>query len=633
MPESESAIVVERRIAAPAPLVWALVADTNRFDRASGLVAGSYAIEPVADGRGRTSRELVARARQSGFELRWIEPPYEWVEGEFVRGERRFLQGPLRAGGLEVQLRPDGPAATIVRARAWVDGGGVLGAVAKTIARSKFKASLGAYLESVDRLLGAKPIAVDAAAEPPSVAAARALVASEASEITSGRRGAIDEATFEHRARRFANRDLPEEVRRRILEHLRHRPDEELAAIRPFELARAWGLDRREVLRGFLHAARAGLVELRWQILCPTCRVGTATADALAFVKPKAHCETCEITYDCDFGEHVEAIFRVHPALRRVEVGTYCASSPWFRPHVFAQLGVAPGEARAVECHLPAGGMLVRTLKGGRRATFDVPRTPPRRVAVRVGASGAPEVELEGAAGARTNLVVRNDGEAPAVVLFERTGWHADIVLGSVIASLPDFLDLFATEAPAAGVELRVSALTLLFSDLTGSTALYERIGDARAFAVVGEHFSDMTRAVGAHEGAIVKTMGDAVMADFASPAPALRAALQMIRECVRAHGELGLRVKIGLHEGACLAVRANERLDFFGTTVNIAARLQALAHGSEIVVERELLEHPDVARLVADERLEVVCFEASLKGIGEVQQLARLTLPAHNGA
>jgi class 3 adenylate cyclase len=633
MAEADNAVVVERRIAAPAPLVWALVADTNRFDRASGLVPGKYGFEEVADASGRKSRELVASARQTGFDLRWVEPPYDWVEGVFVRGERRFLQGPLRTGGFEVQLRPDGEGATLVRARAWVTGGGFLGSLAKTIARSKVRGALSGYLEGIERVLAAKSIDFQPDEEPPAAAARRALMASEASEVTSGKQSRTDEDSFAHRAKRFAQSDVAEAVRTRIVEHLHDRPDEELASIRPFELARAWKLDRRAVLRGFLHAARAGLVELHWQIQCPTCRVGASTADSLAFVKQKAHCDTCEITYDCDFGEHVEATFTIHSSIRRVETGTYCASSPWFRPHVFGQLTLQPGEVREITCRLPTGALLVRTLRGGMRGVVEVPPQAPGRVEARLRDAREIELEFDGAATAEgTNLVLRNETDAPMVVLLERSGWHAEIVLGSVIASLPDFLDLFATEAPAAGVELRVSSLTLLFSDLTGSTALYERIGDARAFAVVGEHFADMTRAVTEHDGAIVKTMGDAVMADFSSPADALQAAVQMVRECVRVHGPLGLGVKIGFHEGPCLAVRANERLDFFGTTVNVAARLQALAHGGEIVVARDLLEHRGVARVIAEHGLRATPFEASLKGIGEVQRLVMLSLPGPTG-
>ena len=85
--------------------------------------------------------------------------------------------------------------------------------------------------------------------------------------------------------------------------------------------------------------------------------------------------------------------------------------------------------------------------------------------------------EGETVPGSDTALTLVNAAAKDNVLLIERAGWNADIVLGSAVATMPDFLDLFATEAPAAGVELSVSTLTVLFSDLTGSTALYERVG------------------------------------------------------------------------------------------------------------------------------------------------------------
>ena len=211
-------------------------------------------------------------------------------------------------------------------------------------------------------------------------------------------------------------------------------------------------------------------------------------------------------------------------------------------------------------------------------------------------------------------VTLHSKSNGPAVVLVERTGFDGHAALGSVLASFPEFLDLFATEAPATGVELSIAHLALLFSDLTGSTALYEQIGDARAFAVVQEHFRDMASVVSEHRGAIVKTMGDAVMASFTSESDAVAAAIAMVQRCHQRHGALGVSAKLGVGSGSCLAVRANERLDFFGTTVNLAARLQARAEGGQLVVTEELTGHPEVQALIAP--FSRWPFKARLKGI-----------------
>jgi adenylate cyclase len=614
--------ILTRKIDAPAPLVWALVADTNRFDRASGLVAGHYRFKDQPDG----TRELVATAKQSGFTIEWVEPSYDWLEGRFVRGSRRFVQGPAKAGGFSVELTPDPDApetSTIVQARAWVAGDGFMGFIARMIMRPKFKAALRKYLDAIQDVLTKSKVTYAWAKEPPAAAARRALLTSSTDEITSGVKTPNRDADFDFRARRFAQSPIDKKLREKLLDLLRTKPDEEVASIRPFEVAHAWSEDRREVLRAFLHAARAGLVELQWQINCPSCRVGASTAGSLDQVERRAHCDACNIGYDLDFGEHVEAIFKISPSIRKVETAVYCASSPWFRPHVYGQMTAPSGETVERTCALPPGSILIRTLRHGRRAIIDIDGKAPEKLLVRVD-DDALTVERSGevAIGKDTTLTIVSKAAQQEILLVERTGWSADIVLGSVITTFPDFLDLFATEAPAAGVELSVSALTLLFSDLTGSTALYERVGDARAFAIVEQHFRDMERAIAENNGAIIKTMGDAVMATFASPSDALRAALQMVAECERAHGELGLHVKLGLHEGACLAVRANDKLDFFGTTVNVAARLQAQAHGSEVVIAESLLQHEEVASIVREKKLPTRPFEASLKGIRETQKL-----------
>lgn len=629
MAEKETSTTLKRRIAAPTQLVWALVADTNRFDRAAGLTPGRYAFRLLDENDPRT-RVRVARAKELGFDIEWIEPPYEWAEGRFVFGERKFLAGPVARGGFRVDLTSAGDDATDLEAKAWVAGSGAMSWIARTVMKGKFRRALDAYAEAIESILAKThaQLGYDWRAEPPAAAARRALLVERTDAVTSGVTSPVREGDFEFRARRFDQAPIDDELRARVLDFLRDRPDEELAQIRAFEVARAWKVDKRDVLRAFLHAARAGLVELQWQLNCPTCRVGAEYATTLSELKEQAHCDTCNIRFDLDFAEHVEATFRVSPSVRKIDRAVYCVSSPWFRPHVLAQATVLPEKTRGFHAPLPPGTLLARTLAGARRATIEIGERAPKSIRVVVD-DDAISVEPEGAADGDTTIEIESHATYEDTILFERTGWSADVVLGSVIASFPDFLDLFATEAPAAGVELSVGSLVLLFTDLTGSTALYERVGDARAYAIVEDHFRQMGAAVSKHDGAIVKTMGDAVMATFTSPEDALLGAIDMVAVCEATHGDLGVHVKLGAHEGPCLAVRANDRLDYFGTTVNVAARLQAQAGPSELVVMRDVLEHRRVAELVEKMKIPMREFRASLKGIAQEQTLVALKIGA----
>ena len=153
------------------------------------------------------------------------------------------------------------------------------------------------------------------------------------------------------------------------------------------------------------------------------------------------------------------------------------------------------------------------------------------------------------------------------------------------------FRDFFRSEVIRATEGIAVRDITVLFTDLKGSTALYERIGDLNAYVQVQRHFEQLIDVTVRHQGAVTKTIGDAVMAAFLTPTDALRAALEM-REAVeqlnRDRPQRDFILKIGIHKGASIAVTLNERLDYFGQTVNIAARVQHLAGGDEICLTED---------------------------------------------
>jgi class 3 adenylate cyclase len=602
-------------------LLWGLVADTDRWDRAAGLAAGQYRWDEVD---GRWVRR--AKARQMGFEIEWIEPPYEWIEGRFVRGERVFLSGPVDRGGMTVRLEDAPGEGTLVHASMHVAAGGVLGPIVGPIMRMRFRGALRRYLETVAELLdeiGEATSHPDAeqGPEPAVVGARHVLQQASYHDRTSGPRSPTDTNALEQRLRRLREEGTEDALVRSMGELLSGRPDEEVAQIRPFEWARTWNRDREQVLRAFLHATRVGLVDLRWQVNCPVCRVSAGVVSTLDAVDRRVHCEACRIDYEVDFGDHVEAVFQISPALRTVQTAVYCASSPAFRPHVLAQLRVGPGEQREEAAHLPRGRLLVRDLYGPGRdqAELDGEAEHVRTVAT----DGQLELSRDAGTG-RDGLRTENRSSQRVVLSFERAGWAADAALGSVLASFSDFLDLFAAEAPAAGVDLSISHLALLFSDLTGSTAMYEHSGDARAFALVQQHFRLMEEITRRHHGAVVKTMGDAVMASFSRASDAVRAAVEMIEAHHERRDQLPFGVRLGMHAGPCLAVRANDRLDFFGTTVNVASRLESESAGGQLVLTEALADDPELQPVL--QSCGRAPFEANLKGIKETQRLVAVT-------
>src|SRR5262249_10349188 len=183
------------------------------------------------------------------------------------------------------------------------------------------------------------------------------------------------------------------------------------------------------------------------------------------------------------------------------------------------------------------------------------------------------------------------------------------------------FRDIYGADTIDVDQRLKITSLTFLFTDLRGSTELYERVGDLAAFDLVRAHFQILNEIVAAEAGAVVKTSGDAVMATFPTPDRAVAAALRM-REAMRAlkdaRGGDGLMLKIGIHEGPCLAVVLDNRQDYFGRTVNIAARVQGLADSRSILATRSVVTHPTASSLLETSGLTPLAHHRALRGVAD---------------
>jgi class 3 adenylate cyclase len=159
--------------------------------------------------------------------------------------------------------------------------------------------------------------------------------------------------------------------------------------------------------------------------------------------------------------------------------------------------------------------------------------------------------------------------------------------LGTVAFALTLFR--FVTVTASQGIEM--DDVTFLFTDIQDSSLMYERVGDATAFDLVQLHFRALERVTRAHGGVIVKTIGDAIMARFHDPSQAVQTALEMRGriEALAEQGTAELVLRIGLHRGPAIAVVSGDHVDYFGQTVNTAARIQAAAVPGEILVSDDV--------------------------------------------
>ena len=179
-------------------------------------------------------------------------------------------------------------------------------------------------------------------------------------------------------------------------------------------------------------------------------------------------------------------------------------------------------------------------------------------------------------------------------MILERTAWADTATKAAEVTALQTYRDLFAQEALRVGEPISVGTLTVVFTDLLGSTRYYRDVGDAPAFGSVLEHLDVLRDAVAAEGGSVVKAMGDAIMAVFPRPVAAVHA----MRRAQETTAGKPLALKVGMHTGPCIAVSQNGVLDYFGSTVNLAARLVSLSTGDDLVVSEDVLADPEVAEL-----------------------------------
>ena len=593
-----------RHFTVPPEAVWPILSDTARFNEAARLPKHTIEEIPREDG----GVDYIGRAKLGPFALEWDDRPVNWVAKRWFRHCREMRRGPLRFLCAELVLADDGAGGCRADYTVEAAPANLLGRV--LLATGFFRATGRMFLglaEDAERFAtGASPVAFGYSA--PAVAPERRQRVERLVE-------AIEATPHGHgKARALAD-------------FLLSAQEVDLTSLRPLRLARDWGLSANQAIELCLEAARAGLLALRWALLCPRCRIDKASAPALDALPKGAHCGTCNIDYDRDFSRNVEVTFTPAEAVRPIEAGEYCLFGPMSTPHIWLQVTLEPGEAREIEIALAPGPYRARTLEPGPEAAFEVTD------------GGAPCIVLEAAslhaappvqAG---RLVLSNRSGRRRTLVLEERPWVRDALTADRVTALQAFRDLFSDQVLRPGDEVAVARVALMFTDLRGSTALYEEIGDAAAYHLVREHFAFLAKLVREHNGAVVKTIGDAIMAVFNDPGDAFRAALEVqgrVADFNRETGGRALVIKLGLHLGPSIAVTLNERLDYFGTTVNMAARLQAQSQGGDIVLSREAAADPALARLL--EPLEAAEESVTLKGYAEPVSFLRVRPAARSG-
>ena len=469
---------------------------------------------------------------------------------------------------------------------------------------------------------------------------------------------------------------------------IRSAEDEDLFRLNPIQWAHAKNIDENEAIDLLLHSAKVGLFYMDWNVICPCCGMIMKSLRNLHGIRSENVCTVCFRKDRATLDDYVQVTFTLSPSVRllrfhhpeslpledycfkylfergaRMLGGTMSVSEflTTYKTHFSA---FSPGERITVETEvLKPGVMYCNEVYSQKTIAFMIngePAAKPQTLKIKLTGERfeVPLPEIRPGEFHLGRKTIQSDffyalHPGKIVLEFEQatTSKGALVVWGAdaeTAATVPDaqfapsltakrlftnqtFHDLFRSEVFQESEGFGVKDVTILFTDLKGSTQLYNRIGDLNAFALVREHYGVLSKAILNQHGAVVKTIGDAIMATFTCPEAALEAGLVMLQELrqlnkTSQYGDLIL--KVGIHKGAAISVNLNERIDYFGQTVNLASRVQGMAGGDEIYLTDDIYSSAGVPELLQQSHSKVEPLQIELKGIEGAVNVYKVTCP-----
>lgn len=589
-----------RVINIPIEQMWSLLEDTNQLNQDIGLFPVRFS--PFRHEDGSLFRQSQAKAF-GAIEIAWQEYAFEWIKQQSYSIERVYTKGPALRVLWKVWVEPQGDSTTLLKLKGDFTYRNLVGwlAIKMIIIPQLRKTFLYAY--RLEENSGEAAIL-------PRVKQVAVVEKERLSRLTTKLNTA------------FSNEQMVE----KLIQTIENGNDNDITSMKPLQWAEAHQFDRRRTIELFLIATKVGVLDQEWSLMCPNCRVPKSQTNTLRQLDNTVHCDLCGVDYEIDFDRYVEMRFTVNPSIRQTNQALFCVNGPLNSPHIVAQFRI-PSHS-TMEMELPDWNQKLRwrVLKFNYTASI-CEGTDDTKSILTLTESGFTEQEV-----AETRLMqVENLTSQEFVLVLEEVEWDRFALTASEVTSLQLFRDLFATEVLSPDQQIGVGKMTILFTDLKGSTQLYEAIGDALAYSNVKKHFDFLKKYIQANHGTVVKTIGDSVMAAFIQDKDAFNAALAIQKNIHLLNENISqaVQVKIGFHTGPVIAVNANEILDYFGRTVNMAARIQQQSVGSDIVISehdyRDLLESSEFSLL--EPTLEIESLIKQLHGVDGDTRLIRIRL------
>lgn len=547
--------------------LWPYVTNTDRLNRASGLPPVAYTIEkdPIKGLRKFGSFRL------GGIKIVWEEHPFEWIEGTRMGVLREFSSGPFKwfMSTVELQAKPNGRTQLIHTVK--IEPRNTLGRIVSTVeAGWKGGRALDRVYKRIDTYLQSKRL--NNSGKEPEVADAF----EESAKLPNAKLRRL-----EQRMDMMIAKGIAVETAHKICDYLKTASTQALSKIRPANLGEALHLPVDEAIDACLVAASCGLLKLQWDILCPTCRVPATTESLLSNIGQHAECEACDIEFQSNVGNAIELVFCVHPEVREADTAKYCVGGPGHSPHVVSQIRIAPNER--IELVIPAavGDYVVRGTQLANQQVFRVSsKAAPSQLNLNLNTLGNSH-HIPVLHAGQLSLIFTNDFETNQIVRVERTVDRTGVVTATTASTIARFRELFPEQTFCKDLPVAAEELSLFACELNNVDEVYGELGDNFAYECIHRCIGEIEEEVSRFRGAVVKTVGEGLLASFNDRTAAVEAAIGIRKLCSSKTDFSKFTMGIGIHRGRTLISTQNGRLDYFGTNARLVTNLAKKAGNS----------------------------------------------------
>ncbi len=532
--------------------LWPYISDTSRFNRELGLAQRQ---EREVEGQKIVTTKLL------GFKQEWVEEPWTWFFERSIESLRIYKKGIAKSARAVFILDPKGTTVDLYINFSWSTDN-LLGLFFLKLTNSLLKKNFLTALIKISTFVKTHTQASPKALQQRNDPAAN-----------------VNLPALEKAAQVLRLRKVNSKVVDGICEFIKYGDDIDLYRIKAITLANNLQMPKGEILKACMESVRYGLLSITWDVICPHCRGVRVAAESFGKIPQSADCLVCDVDFQTDTLESIEVVFHVHPTYRKVTEVLFCAAEPAKKDHLRVQEKLMPFQNINFQQILKEGRHRLRLTNPTANFYFEVQSDSPNKMLF-----WDTQTEAENKVfSPEISVTIENKSSQVRSLNLEQLWWKDDILHPGDIFSMPEYQDVFSRESLNSNVKISLGVQVIMFTDIVNSTQFYTEKGDASAFKDVKNHFVEAFEVVQKQDGSVIKTIGDSIMACFLDPDKAMLAAMELQKRFWRDRSDTSIRLRISLHVGQVIAVHLLQGLDLFGTTVNMAAKLQGCANAGEI--------------------------------------------------